>query len=286
MIAGYRPARAAPSVLVLAPELEQVFVFRYAPSAISGCSRPRFVRSTPLTPTVHAAYSCSEHVQMPTGKVTAKAEETGQRILDAALDLFRNEGFDGATMRAIAAKAGVALGAAYYYYPSKEAIVLAFYERSTTELLPAIQAALKSRGLEARLRGVISAKLDYFTPNRAVLRALLRNGADPSHPLSPFGSNTKEMRDADIESFRCLLDDCGIKIPTDLEPRLPGVLWFLQMGVIFFWVIDGSPNQAKTRQLLGLVSKAITTLIRTSTLPLMRPIRKIALEIIAVVDSD
>ena len=221
-----------------------------------------------------------------TVKSASKAEETGRRILDAALDLFRTEGFDGATMRAIAAKAGVALGAAYYYYPSKEAIVLAFYERSSAEMQPLIDAAVKSKGLEDRLRGVISSKLDYFTPNRGVLRALLRNGADPGHPLSPFSSNTKDIRDADIASFRRVLSGCGVKIASDLEPRLPGILWFFQMGVIFYWVIDGSPDQSKTRRLLDLAAKAITTLIRASTLPLMRPLRKTALDIVDLIVSD
>ena len=52
---------------------------------------------------------------MQATKVTPKAEETGLRILTAALELFRQEGFDSATMRDIAQKAGVATGAAYYY---------------------------------------------------------------------------------------------------------------------------------------------------------------------------
>jgi len=51
---------------------------------------------------------------------------------------------------------------------------------------PKIEAALKGvTGLEARLVELIRVKLEYFTPNRGVLRALLRYGADPKHPLSP-----------------------------------------------------------------------------------------------------
>ena len=45
---------------------------------------------------------------MPTTKPTAKAEETGLKILEAALELFRQDGFDSATMRGIAQRAGVA----------------------------------------------------------------------------------------------------------------------------------------------------------------------------------
>ena len=223
---------------------------------------------------------------MPSPKATPKAEETGRRILDAALELFRQEGFDITTMRDIARKAGVATGAAYYYYPSKDAIVMDFYQRSCTEMQPKIEAAVAhASGLESRLRESIRAKLAHFAPNRGVLRALLRNGADPKHPLSPFSPQTKEIRDIDLAWFRRILVDCGMRIPRDLEPHLPGVLWFFQMGVIFFWVIDESADQARTARLLELATKSVVFLVRVSALPLMRPLRKTALQLIEIVEG-
>ncbi len=224
---------------------------------------------------------------MPPPKTTSKAEETGLRILDSALELFRQEGFDTATMRDIASKAGVATGAAYYYYPSKDAIVMAFYERSCEEMQPQIEAALDGvNGLESRLRELIRVKFAYLTPNRGVLRALLRNGADPKHPLSPFSPQTRPIRDIDLAWFRRILTDCGTRIPKDLEPHLPRVLWFFQMGVILFWVIDESPAQARTERLLELAAKSVAFLIKASALPLMRPLRKTALELIEIVAGE
>ena len=221
---------------------------------------------------------------MPPSKTTPKAEETGRRILDSALELFRQQGFDATTMRDIAQKAGVATGAAYYYYPAKDAIVMDFYRRSCAEMQPRIEAALEhAKGFETRLRELIGVKLAYFAPNRGVLRSLLRNGADPSHPLSPFSPDTAGIRDIDLAWFRRILTDCGMRIPRDLEPHLPGVLWFFQMGVIFFWVIDESPHQIRTARLLELASKSVAFLIRASALPLMRPLRKTALQLIEIV---
>jgi AcrR family transcriptional regulator len=224
---------------------------------------------------------------MPHAKATPKAEETGLKILDSALELFRQEGFDKATMRDIAMKAGVATGAAYYYYPSKDAIVMDFYRRSSENMQPKIETALEgATGLDARLRCLIQVKLAHFGPNRGVLRALLRNGADPDYPLSPFSPQTKEIRDTDLAWFRRILTDCGIRIPRDLEPHLPGVLWLFQMGVIFFWVIDDSPNQSRTTRLLELAVKCVVFLVRASALPLMRPVRKTVLELVLIVNGD
>src|SRR5262245_24002938 len=143
-----------------------------------------------------------------------KAAETERKILEAALELFREEGFEQTTMRAIAARAGMATGAAYYYFPSKDAIVLAFYERACAEMQPGIAAALDgAKGFEARLRELVRVKLDYFGPNRAVLRALLKNGAEPKHPLSPFSPETKAIRDVDLAWFQRVVAEGGVRIP-------------------------------------------------------------------------
>src|ERR1700681_1858594 len=62
---------------------------------------------------------------------TARAvgEQTRTLILNAALERFRKGGFEVTTMRDIARAAKVATGAAYYYFPSKEAIVAAYYDQ-------------------------------------------------------------------------------------------------------------------------------------------------------------
>jgi AcrR family transcriptional regulator len=212
------------------------------------------------------------------------AKETSEKIFQAALELFRTQGFENATMRDIARSARVATGAAYYYYPSKDAIVMDFYRRASKEMQPKIEEAITGVArFEDRLRNLITVKLAHFAANRSVLRALLRSGADPAHTLSPFSSQTKEIRDADIFWFRRILTDSGIRILRDLLPVLPGILWFFQMGVIFFWVIDGSPEQRRTGELLQLAATVVTKIVQLSALPFMRPVRKTALQIVKIV---
>jgi AcrR family transcriptional regulator len=214
-----------------------------------------------------------------------KAEITERRILNAALNMFRTKGFEEATMRDIAVAAGVATGAAYYYYSSKDAIVLAFYQRSCVEMQPRIERAIsaKAAGLEERLKTLISVKLEYFAPYRGVLRALLKNGADPAHPLSPFSENNKPIRDIDVAWFQKILTNSGIRVPKDLEPYMPEVLWMFQMGVIYFWISDDSRGQQRTARVLALGAKIIATLLKIAGLPLTRPLRKVAIELIETV---
>src|SRR3954471_22259676 len=98
-------------------------------------------------------------------KKRRKGEETRAQILETALDLFRERGYEETTMRAIAERAGVALGNAYYYYRSKEHLIQAFYARSHQEHLAAALPILeRERDLTARLHGVLRTKIETAEP--------------------------------------------------------------------------------------------------------------------------
>lgn len=213
-----------------------------------------------------------------------KSEETRRKILTAALALFRTEGFERSTMREVAQRAGVATGAAYYYFDSKEALVLAFYEQSAEELGPLAKKASESaKGLAAKLREVILVKLHYFAGNRDVLRAMLRIGADPKHPLSPFSKQTKLVRDADVELFADLIKNSGVTIPKDLAPYVPQSLWMYQMGIIYFWLTDESEGQTRSKRLVELSAKTVAGLLELASLPLTKSLRKPVVELMQLV---
>jgi AcrR family transcriptional regulator len=59
----------------------------------------------------------------------AEHSNTRQRILDAALDLFTEQGYDGTSLREIAAQLGVTKAALYYHFESKEDILRALHMR-------------------------------------------------------------------------------------------------------------------------------------------------------------
>ncbi len=215
-----------------------------------------------------------------------KSDETRTRILEAALALFRQHGFAETTMRDIAKQAGVALGAAYYYFDSKNALVMGFYERCQVELQPLLEDVLsRTKGLEERLHATINVKLEYFAPNRKLLGALSAH-IDPHHPLSPFSEQTREIRELDIRFLADALNDGKVRIPDDLKIHLPRVLWLYQMGLLLFWVYDSSPRQVRTRQLFDKSLAIVVRLIKFSTLPLMRPVRKLATDLLDIVYGD
>jgi len=58
-----------------------------------------------------------------------EAASTRERILDVALDLFIEQGFDGTSLRQIAERLGVTKAALYYHFESKDDILLALHMR-------------------------------------------------------------------------------------------------------------------------------------------------------------
>jgi AcrR family transcriptional regulator len=222
----------------------------------------------------------------PTMKMrpTPRAEDTRRRIYEAAMAMFREKGFEQTTMRDIAAKAGVALGGAYYYFSSKEAIVLAFYgemQESSHESI--VQAMSGHKKLKDRIRCIMEKRFELLEPNRKFCDALFRHAPDSKDPLSPFSEETRPIRERAIEHFRIAAEGGDVKVPSDLKPHLPYLLWLYQMGLILFWLYDRSPGQQRTEKLMEKSLGLLVNLLRLSGLPLMKPLRKTALELVETV---
>ncbi len=216
-----------------------------------------------------------------------KAEDTRARILAAALQLFRTHGFDRTTMREIAAEADVALGSAYYYFASKEALVMAFYARASDEMSAQIDTRLaEAKGLESRLRAILDVKFEYFAPNRLFLGALARHAADPHNPLSPFSDETAHIRALDLQRFAAALAGSRLAMPKDLTPFLPKLIWLYQMALILFWISDRSPAQIRTRQLRDKSLSLLVTALKLAGFPLLRPLRKKIVELLTTIEED
>ena len=74
--------------------------------------------------------------------------------------------------------------------------------------------------------------------------------------------------------FESALHGSNVRVPKDLQPDLPRLLWLYQMGIILFWIFDSSPKQVRTRTLIDGTLDLIVRLIRLSSLPLMGPLRR------------
>jgi AcrR family transcriptional regulator len=209
----------------------------------------------------------------------AGSEETRKQILDNALILFRERGFEPTTLRDIAGRAGLSLGAAYYYFKSKEDIVGAYYGYVQEEHHRRARVAFEvGGGLRDRLRAALHTKIDIMQGDQRLLRALFRYGGDPDHALSWFGPASREQRQLSVAVFGDAI--AKEKLPDDVREAAPTLLWTLHMGILLYFLYDDSPSHRRTRKLIDAAVDFVVDAKRIATLPLMRPVRRRVLNIL------
>jgi AcrR family transcriptional regulator len=218
---------------------------------------------------------------------TGKAEQTRAVIIETALELFRERGYEETTMRAIAERAGVALGNAYYYFRSKEHLIQAFYDRTHHEHVAACASLLEQeRDLKSRLLMAMRAKIATIEPYHRFAGKLFKTAADPASPLNPFSDESDPVRQESIELFAGVLEGSTARIPKDLKRELPYMLWLYHMGIILFWIHDSSTHRRRTHRLIEKSVDLIVKMISLASNPLMAPLRKASLRLIAELNED
>jgi AcrR family transcriptional regulator len=217
---------------------------------------------------------------------TPKSEATQVRILESALALFQSQGFDKTTMRQIAEASGMALGAAYYYFKTKEELVLHFYAETGAEARAQNREIVAaSRDFQQRMSALLHFKLDQMSPFRDLAAVLARQAGEWNHPLSPFSPHTKPMRDEAIGLIEEVLEGSNLKAASTIRPYLARILWLYQMGIILFWVNDASPDQKRTGELITVSLGLVQRLIHTTALPFMGGINQAAVRIVEMVQG-
>lgn len=217
---------------------------------------------------------------------TRRGESSRAAILNAALDLFQERGYEATTMRSIAEKAGVSLGSSYHYFPSKEHLVLEFYWHTHTLHVAAIAPMLaREKDLAARLRGTVRAVVITCEPFHAVAGSIFSTVVDPSSPINPFGAASKPLRDEVIALYAEVINGADGRIPSDIAEELPLMLWLYQMAILYFWVWDTSPGRLRTLEVIDETTDLIVRLIGLANLPVLLGSRKRVLGLIKSIAS-
>ncbi|WP_063051359.1 TetR/AcrR family transcriptional regulator [Nocardia arthritidis] len=174
-----------------------------------------------------------------TGKVratmrAARAAETRQRLLDAAVELFSEHGYDEVAVADIAKNAGVAHGLLFHYFGNKRGVYLAALREASHRIVQAqgLRTDLPAAG---QIRAGFRAHLDYLAAHRGLALRLVLGGrtADPD-AFEAFEAG----RWRTIEGWSALLG---------LDPTVPALRMMLRAaaGAIdeatVYWLQNGEP---------------------------------------------
>ena len=137
-----------------------------------------------------------------------------ERIISVAETLFNKQGFDGASMRDIAAAAKMQPASMYYHFGSKEELLWAVWEKGGVELLNRVNDAIAPltdpwRRLETACVAHVSGLLDWRRANQALFVM------PPWHYPESIKSRVIALRDVYEGIFIKLIDDLPLGSSVD-----------------------------------------------------------------------
>ena len=195
-------------------------------------------------------------------KNTAKSQQTRERILSAASAVFQQKGFEKATLRDIAAADGMSLGAVYYYFKSKEELLLAFYEQVNEEVGEAYHRQTPEGSLAGRFQQLMQLKLQILAPHRRLLRIILKEAVDPESPLCPLSESSRPVLRTSLELFR------------EVGGEAARGLWVGHMALLGLWLHDRTPDVRLTHKAISWVATLLTWSTRLAKIPGTSGIKK------------
>jgi len=188
-------------------------------------------------------------------KISKSQQDKNQRlILAAAVELIGSQGYERTTMKQIARAASLGDATIYNYFPSKEKLVLGYYELAVAE---AVAQTLKTRGLagyrlQERLQRLVDAVLERLLPDRefvAITRQLARQS-----PLLLMGDALpgKPLLKATVGEFLAQAEAAGEIAACDFKGLLAGLFADYVFALVVYWLQDESEEFSDTTQLTDL----------------------------------
>ena len=147
---------------------------------------------------------------------------TRQRILDAALALFAEHGYERTSVRMIAEAAGVAQGLLYSYFDGKQLLLHAIFEESVADVRESFATA-DAAPPEQRLEKLIRASFEVLERNLAFWKLSYGVRMQPA-VLAGLGPALHEWTASIRRTLHGYLRDAGVARPdVSFGPRAPGL---------------------------------------------------------------
>jgi pyoverdine/dityrosine biosynthesis protein Dit1/AcrR family transcriptional regulator len=178
------------------------------------------------------------------------------RVLEAALRLFAERGYEATGIQAIAGEAEVSVGLVCRYFPTKEHFALTLYDRLASAL-EEWAADMPAGTVSQRFEAAMRRKLELLEPHRAALRALAVRALDPTARAHVLGPTTEVVRSKVAGVF--WLAVCGASdAPSPGEgARLARMLYALHLLLVLLFLQDADAGGATTRDAITLLRDAI-----------------------------
>lgn len=181
-----------------------------------------------------------------------KKKENKIKIINSAVDLISEKGFKPTTMRAIAKKAQMGEATIYNYFPTKEAILYAYYEDHMHACIDSLKQVddFHTYSLQEQLQVLFNTSLVFYLADREFVCRTFRKVLLGS---SQNWSKIRPIRDtflAAVNDMVSAASEAG-EIPEQIFQDLIGqFLMDAYIGTIHYWTNDTSESFTNTTVLV------------------------------------
>lgn len=171
-----------------------------------------------------------------------KKEQTRERLIACAIELFEKRGIEGTTVDEIATRAGTGKGTVYNYFASKEDIIVAFMAQMESRMQPAIRRYAESdKPLGQVLASFAWHHLRPKSPYRSFVRAFLARMMSPDEGFLPHVVEMQTAIDANLTGLFERLQKRGRVSEKLAMADLLLNFKTMQLGISMLWALEGPP---------------------------------------------
>jgi AcrR family transcriptional regulator len=178
-----------------------------------------------------------------------------QKLFETAIALIAEEGYEKATLRAVADRVGVSVGLLYRYFPNKRAVVMALYDDLSREQ-QSRASAMPAGTWRDRFVFALETSLAVLGPHRRTLEAMIPVMVS-SAPDGLFGRETTFSRRRVQGVFQDAVVGAKDAPTGELAAALGRLGYLIHLAVILWWLLDRSPGQRATTALVGLLKQVL-----------------------------
>jgi AcrR family transcriptional regulator len=160
-------------------------------------------------------------VSVQTDPKQARSKKTKEKIIQAAIQLFQERGYEGTTSNEIASAAGVSVGSFYAYFADKRQLLLTVFDRLADELFKNVFEGLTPSHLfDEDLRPVVRQAVARSIEEKQKLAGLHRVISEMVLKDEDFAARRKAMLDRAISKLNELFTlgtKAGLMWELDIE---------------------------------------------------------------------
>jgi AcrR family transcriptional regulator len=182
------------------------------------------------------------------------------QITSATLTLVAEHGLQGATMARIAGIVGMSTAALYRYFESREAILMASYDRLSDQVQEWVAASRECRdgaewhALLLRHSALFSSDIEGFNAPMFQFRVYL--------PDDPVREHVRERTVSMFEGYKAMVEDCRTRgiVRADVDPRsvvMDLLAWMYWENLTYLTGFADESTEAKSNEMLSRVLDGI-----------------------------